>query len=234
MRTVELKSEQRSAVVEFEKTESVNTVLMKQPIRIMGTEVGVEVLYTYLDTKECLDSLNIVGLEESFGENVKSIEPGYQHSELLDQRSKPEIRIGDLQKKLNAVTCENRKLIEEIDKLNGETIRLKKGLDREKDKRMTLESSTDTEVNRLKREMGWETEKVNNKYAQMKKFIFTRLFLDIIVFAILILVSTIHGGLKAAVCVLCGCAVYFVIVHSIASDQIDEFRTFLQQHNIKM
>ena len=47
---------------------------------------------------------------------MKSIEPGYQELESLDQRSTHEILIGDL--KLNAVTCENRQLIEEIDKRN--------------------------------------------------------------------------------------------------------------------
>ena len=72
VKTVTLDSIERSAIVEFKSAQSVNIVLKKQPISIMGAVVDVEIYDTNLDVDESLVSANIIGLEEQLGLEIKT------------------------------------------------------------------------------------------------------------------------------------------------------------------
>ena len=223
VKMVELKSTQRSAIVEFESTQSVNTVLMKRPIRIMGTEVVVEIMYNYLETGECLDSANVVGLEENLGKGLKTMQPNERNSEWLDQRSTPEILIEELKKKLNGVEHENHQQRQEIVILNEEKNTTITGLNYD------LERETGNRI-----ELDRSKAKVQRMCKQIKEITLLKIFLDIAILVIYLLAAII-GGWKGAVAV--GAVAVIVLYSSlcfyISNGEFDEFRKYLRNDLIQ-
>ena len=79
----------RSAIVEFEEERSVDVVLRKAPIKMLGETVDVKAYVPYLDPSEALDSINVDGLPVALGKEIAAM--------TLEQGKavKRELKVGD-------------------------------------------------------------------------------------------------------------------------------------------
>ena len=79
----------RSAIIEFEEANSVNVVLQKAPIKMLGESVEVKEFVPYLDTGESLDSINVKGLPAELIEKIATM------SLKSGKALKRELKVGD-------------------------------------------------------------------------------------------------------------------------------------------
>ena len=71
MKSVKLSKGEKLAVLELENSSSVEVVLRKQPIKILGEIVDVERYAPYLKKDEYLHSANVTGLGRKLSEGIK-------------------------------------------------------------------------------------------------------------------------------------------------------------------
>ena len=63
----------RTAIIEFEEAKSVDVVLQKAPIKMLGETVEVKAFVPYLDPGEAIDSINVNGLPATLSSEVASM-----------------------------------------------------------------------------------------------------------------------------------------------------------------
>ena len=71
---IKLKNGNQTAIIEFCDAYSVNVVLKKQPITLLGKNVRVEMYSTYLETDENLTTVKLIGLKPDIGDKIKTLQ----------------------------------------------------------------------------------------------------------------------------------------------------------------
>ena len=66
-------SDDRTAIVEFEEAKSVDVVLQKVPIKMLGETVDVKAFVPYLEPGESIDSMNVDGLPGALSKEIASM-----------------------------------------------------------------------------------------------------------------------------------------------------------------
>ena len=82
-------NDDRSAIIEFEEANSVDVVLRKAPIKMLGETVDVKAFVPYLEADEIVHSVNINGLPSELSQELVSL------SLIQSKGNRRELKVGD-------------------------------------------------------------------------------------------------------------------------------------------
>ena len=131
---IKLKNGNQTAIIEFCDAYSVNVVLKKRPVTLLGKNVQVEIYSTYLETDENLTTAKLMGLKSDIGDKIKTLQQHDRELQPIDQIPLSEKTINQqaeltqklnafcevLRRKVNEAVSENQHLKRRITELSDE------------------------------------------------------------------------------------------------------------------
>ena len=96
VKTLTLNRRNNSAIIEFESSRAVDVVLRKRPITIMDKMLKIDVLSSYLEDGEKLESVNVKGIPEALGKELMRL-----HLDVQNYVQRRKLQPGDKVKVLN-------------------------------------------------------------------------------------------------------------------------------------
>ena len=131
---IKLRKDNQRAVIQFCDANSVNEVLKKRPITLLGKKVQVEIYSTYLETDENLRTAKLIGLKADIGDKIKTLQQHDTALKSIDQIPLSEKTINEqaeiiqklnafceeLRRKVNEAASQNQLLKERITELSDE------------------------------------------------------------------------------------------------------------------
>ena len=120
VKTVTFNRGEKSAIIEFEKVKSVETVLKKRPVKIMGTDVDVQEYAPYLGQDELLIFAKIIGLKEKLSEDLKNIQLSDLKGAMVDDATVAEREIKQQKEMITNLQRENEDQRNQLQKLSDE------------------------------------------------------------------------------------------------------------------